>query len=382
MLARTFHPRQFLRYVYATEPFVEYCERRGIPFDQLLGMQMRDDDFHRWRDVLARLSESEQAGVELELAQVNELADADAIAILTEACAERSLPPETLPGDPARALWFFLWHPATFRDVLLQREVGEIDAWRTAQGPADRSVTDLPNRQRDLAESLQAFFRMHDGTGRYCVVDAFTRNGATCFAAYLSDRLQLFDVFTDVGKRATRADRPAIPLLFVYEPASGVILLMTRLRSTRRILDLVRLFGKAVLGAELGGDCLRPAYRLDVLKRQFDLPADRSDMEAARVKSLHLAYPERSGRRRIKLETLAGDDRFAIRELLRTHVGDDATLDALDVQYAELEVRLRAACGRTAHVIRLWPDRTNLSQTPTGDRFRACLRRWGLTHAA
>src|SRR5207247_73678 len=114
-------------------------------------------------------------------------------------------------------------------------------------------------------------------------------------------------VFTEEGEHTTRTARPALPLIFVYEPATGRILLRTRLRSRDRILELVRRFGRTVLGVELPADCLRPTYQLDVLKRRFDPPADASDMEMVRVKSLHLAYPERIGRRQVKLETVAGD---------------------------------------------------------------------------
>ena len=99
----------------------------------------------------------------------------------------------------------------------------------------------------------------------------------------------------------------------------------------------------------------------------------------ALVKALHLRYPARAGRRLLKLETLAGDTPDAIDRLLHAHA-DALTLTQLTVCYAELQVRL-VVFGRRKHfLIRLWPNRCNLSQTPLGDRFRACLRRWGLCY--
>src|SRR5205085_11701198 len=98
--------------------------------------------------------------------------------------------------------------------------------------------------------------RSSEGAGRYCVADAFPLAGATCFVAYLSDRLHLVDVFTDAGEHTTRAERPAVPLLYVYEPATGRILLKTRLRSRQKLRALVQHFGTAVLGVELPDDCL------------------------------------------------------------------------------------------------------------------------------
>jgi hypothetical protein len=131
----------------------------------------------------------------------------------------------------------------------------------------------------------------------------------------------------------------------------------------------------------LDARCLTPAFRLDLLKRRFEPLPDAPDMERMRVKALHLAYPERDGRRRLKLETLSGDAPFAMLELLHAHGGGAALLDQLTVVYAELEITLRVEGYSQRHLLRLWPDRCNLTQTPLGDRFRVCLQRWGIAHA-
>jgi hypothetical protein len=378
MLTRTYLPRQLVRHLYGTEPFADYCQQRGIGFPQVPGHAMGQGDETQWRQALHALPESEQARVELELAQVNELADPHAIALLTEACNGNDLPPDSVTGDAARSLWFFLHHPTPFREVLLRQEVAEIGTWRVAQGPAVLPIEPMLNRREALAESLREFFLSHDGSGQYCVVEGSPLTSSVCFTAHLADRLALLDVFTEEGEHATRAARPAVPLLFVYEPTTGRILLKSRLRSHERIRELVQRFGQAVLGAELPSDCLKPLYQLDILKRPFDPPLDAPDMESARVKALHFAYPERSGRRRVKLETLVGDSQHAIGDLLRTHA---AALDELTVVYAELEIGLRIDGRRKFFVIRLWPDRTSLSQTSLGRRFYACLSRWRISHA-
>src|SRR5438067_2016361 len=118
MLTRTILPRHIVRHLYGTEPFIDYCEQRGIAFDQVAGNAMSNGDMPRWRNTVRALREAKHATVELELAQVSELANPDAIALLTEAVRGRFLPPATVPGDLARTLWFFLHYPALFRDVL------------------------------------------------------------------------------------------------------------------------------------------------------------------------------------------------------------------------------------------------------------------------
>jgi hypothetical protein len=105
---------------------------------------------------------------------------------------------------------------------------------------------------------------------------------------------------------------------------------------------------------------------------------DEPDMDPPRVRTLHLRYPARFGRRTLKLETRASDAPDAIDQLVRAHVADPSTLA---VSYAELEVRIRSGGRPRAHLIRLWPDRCSLGQSPVGDRLRHCLSRWGLRYA-
>src|SRR5947209_3319511 len=91
----------------------------------------------------------------------------------------------------------------------------------------------------------------------------------------------------------------------------------------------------------------------------------------------------RRGSRRSACATprgLAGDGPDAIDELLRAHLREGNPSDELQVCYAEVQVRLRTDGGSRNYLIRLWPDRCSLDQTPLGRRLRACLRRWGISY--
>lgn len=378
MLTRTFNLRHFLRAAYGSEPFAEYCEKRHLPFTQIAGFPMQENDYHRWQTALASLPAAQQMRIELELAQVDEMANPDALRPLLDVMDGRQPPTDGVPGDIPLALWFFLRHPDLFHQAFLHQELGDVDCWRTATGPIGVACNDLHSRQEALAKSLREYFAVRDGTGRFCAVDSYCLESCVCFAVYLSDRLHLFDVFTEQGEHTTHAARPAFPALFVYYPADGRMLLKTRQRSRDRILDLFRRFGREVLGVNLDASCLAPAFRLDLLKRRFDPLPDAPDMGTVRVKALTLLYPQCFGRRRLKLETLLGDSQFAILDLLREHGGE--VLDQLAVVYAELEVPLFHSGHCKNWLIRLWPDRCSLNQTPLGERLRRCLRHWGIAY--
>lgn len=380
MFSRHFHPDRLLRSVYGTEPFTDYCRLRGIAFAQTPHGVPRDDVFRRWRQALGQLPPGEQTQVELELAQVNELSGSDGIAHLLEAAEGLEPPADQIPGGTPLALWFFVHEPGFFREVLLHHEVREVGAWQFAQADPGLSIDDLGGKAAALGEGLRAFFKARAGLGGFCAVDASRVGQAYCFRAYLADRLRLLDVFTEAGERTTQRVRPALRVLFAYYPQDGAVLFKSHLRARERLLELVRHFGRSVLGAELPEACLRQPFDLDVLKKDFRPLPDAEDMELVRVKALHLRYPERSGRRQVKLETVATDGPAAIEELLRNHVNGGGALDQLRVAHAELQVRMRVGGRAKNYAIRLWPDRCSLNQTPLADRFRTCLKRWGIYH--
>jgi hypothetical protein len=313
-----------------------------------------------------------QARVELELAQVCELADPDGNAHLLATVAER-VPPDDVPAGLALALWFLLYHPEEFREVFFHHEVRDAHAWRSGKGPPGASPAHLIARAGDLRDALRAFFRRAEGSGRFCAVDAHALPDSVWFVVRVADRVHLLEGFADDGEPALHRVRPAVALAFAYDPADGSVLLKSPLRAADRVDGLFRCFGQSVLGGEV--TCGEEVYDLDRLKGPCPLPVDAPDMELARVRVLHLRYPARLGRRLLKLETLASDTPTAIGQLLRSHAGD---AEELSVTYAELQVRLFVA-GRARNVpVRLWRDRSSLGRTPLGDRLRRCLVRWGL----
>ena len=378
MLTHPFHPGRFLQSVYGTEPFVDYCRERGIPFEQELCAPLGKDDARRWASALAQMPHERNAQTELEMATVNAMGGADATAHLIEAADGGDLPPDSVPGGVPLALWFFLRHPSLFREVFLHHEIEDVDSWRTGHAVAGIALSDLDGKAGALAEGLRAFYRPRLGSVPFCSIDAHRLRESFCFVTQVADRLQFLPAFTESGQATTQRLRPAQTTLLVYYPEDGTVLAQSPLRSRQRIADLFTLFGTAVLGCPVASE--DAAFDLDPLKEPFHPLPDAQDMEMVRVKALHLRYPARAGRRQLKLETLSSDEPSAIDHLLYSHVGD-GNLRVLRVCHAELQVWLRIDGQRKSYAIRLWPNRSNLNQTPLGDRFRSCLERWGLVHA-
>lgn len=378
MFVRTLHPRRLLRTLYGTGPFIDYCGARSIPFIQTAEGAMTEEHARAWDAALAALPGDRLAVVELELAKMNELSGRDGTAHLLAAAQGGMLPPESVPAGAPLAMWFLLHRPDLFHEVFARHEIREVRCWRDATtrpglAPDPREATAA------LVAAVKEMFQMREGTGRFCAADHCRLGDSYCYAVHIADRMRLVEAFDDDGRPAAVRVRPAVPLLFVYRPRDGAVMLKSGLRSPDRVRELLAGFGRAVLGAAV--EYRGTAFDLDRLKAPFRPQPDAPDMEAVRVKTLHFSYPERWGRRRVKLETLAADATSAIEELVATHAGEPELLDRLRVCHAELQVRLDAGGRRRTHVIRLWPDRSNLGETPLGVRLRACLVRWGIHHA-
>ena len=374
MFARTFHPGRLIRSVQDTSPFREYCLLRSIPDPLLTAIPGEERD--PWAAALQALAPDTQARVELEMAEINELAGHEGNTHLLDAGEGREPPPLDVPAGAPLALWYLLHHPDLFHEVFLHHEIRSVRSWRIARAAAHVRLDDPGVSAARLASGLREFFRLDGGAGRYCAVDAHHIQGVHCFTAHVADRICLVESFSESGRLAVKRVRPALTLLFTYNPSAGTVRLKSPLRSIDRLRGLFQCFGTTVLSApvEIAGS----AFDLDRLKHPFRPLPDAADMEVARVKSLHLCYPARLGRRQVKLETLSTDAPTAIEELLRAHAGTAVPLDELRVSHAELQVRLRYRGRSKVALIRLWPDRSSLNDTPLGRRLSACLRQWGL----
>lgn len=378
MFTRTLRLRPFLHAAYG-EQFAAYCTSRGIPFEQGAPTAPRGEDVQRWTEVFTQLPAQRQATVELELAKVNEMAGREEIEHLLRAAGETAQPPDHIPGGVPLALWFLLHHPSLFHEVFLRHEFREVDGWRSARAACDIRIDDLDGKATALTTGVRSFFRLGEGSGRFCAVDAHRLDGYYCFAAQVADRLQLVEGFSEEGKPTIQRLRASLPVLFTYDPRSGAVHLKCRLRSPVRLRSLFNCFAESVLGQPI--ESIDDVYDLDRFKQPFHPAPDGPDMEDVRVKALGLRYPEQAQYRKLMLETLVRDRADAMDALLAEHLRDEALAEQLTVCYAELQVRLRTEGGVRNYLIFLWPDRCSLDRSPLGLRLHACLRRWGIAHA-
>jgi hypothetical protein len=364
--------------LFGTVQLAEYCQARGILFERVDGDE--GASLRRWHAALETLPPEQRADIELEIAQVADLANREAICHLIDVCAGRSLPTDLAVGEAAQSLWFLLHHPGVFEEAYFHFQTRTIESWRCALTRPGIDLTDHARRRLAFEREMLACFRMFEGTGRFCASRShrLTEPPCTVFTAYVSGHTRLVDVFTEEGEHARRPLRPATMVAFAYYEDDGAILLKSRCRAREKVLAFFQGFCRAVLGSDLDIASLNRRFDLHRLLTPFDPPLPEG-VRQVRVQALELAYPVTEGRRRLRLATNVSDAPGAITELLQRHGGGELERRRLAVVQADLLVTL-AVRGRAKHcLIRLWPSRCSLGSAPASDVLRRCLQSWGLS---
>jgi len=178
-------------------------------------------------------------------------------------------------------------------------------------------------------------------------------------------------------------DRPVIETAITYEPASGIIEVISAGQDDRDVL--VRLFADHMLSSPFSGERIAVRrYRLDHLKSRFAFPREaQDDIEDVTVRLLRL-MPMDTGAERLTLECMRGakrdiwdaaDMRFGERNpLLGGHV----------VTKVRLSVKFRSMPGRkgprTLTVTITMPQGCDLKERTERERLigQKYLKSWGL----
>ncbi len=223
-----------------------------------------------WVDDLSGLLE--QDGCEqvlLELGRINELTDdsgaehiierADLLFGIQLADTLREM------SHHQQAMWTFLNHHDIFDQAIETEYIDNLTNWKICNVGCNLSCgTD--EEIKDMFGAAIAEHFLKKGKGRHCDVDYYPRKNPDrhCFFAYPEDYIKGTVVYEN-GKRTTQASRPAFEVIFIYDPAEGV--LRTHAPRGGSIEPMQDIFCKKILGLKDGvPDKNTQVYDLSPLK--------------------------------------------------------------------------------------------------------------------
>lgn len=322
-----------------------YCQSRGLDSPA----------------VIEQLPPADRERIEGELEALVDLSGPLGNAHLLDAFVGHGDAPDGLRGVTL-ALWFLLHQPDLFWQVYRNHLHRDLDVWRAARVEVRNQAhipADCANR---LAEELG---RLHQEDGWHVA-----RHELTTGLALVATRPAATLLPTGgLSDRPLASDR----LEFAYHPQAGTLLMQPGLGPEESIQTLLLAFAESVgAGPVLPG----PAFDVDRLCWPFRPQPGGLDLEV-RLKTLHLRYPDREGRRMVTLDTLESDSPEAVEEMVARHVPAEL-LPELSVHQAVFLARLKTDGGERLHQFRLYPNYCDLGRGRLGERLLACVRRWGL----
>lgn len=321
--------------------------------------------------------------------RVNALADDAGQTALFSVADDRAALEELANGHD-RALWMFLNAPTQFRHAEEVRYTDERRRGRSWDGFI--GTPNLNLRQDEAALDAFKVALRERFQCNHIHVDIFQRfrptfDGDDCelvqIAIYregLPDDQLAFD---DSGALIRRVHRPVFEAAMTYEPATGVIEVVSKDRESRE--EMARFMARDLLGTEFQSEKVPlRTYDLGMLLQPFSFPTDAEDgVDSVEVKQLRL-MPLGNPGERVTLECLRKADR-TIWNMAAEHFGShDPLSGGWVVTRARLTIKFHpkgdARRGRTLPLTITMPHGCNLKEQTEGEQLvgEKYLRRWGI----
>ncbi|OWK41023.1 hypothetical protein [Fimbriiglobus ruber] len=388
-MVRPYDPRSFLRHV----PFPllrTFFATQNIP----LGIDwshLEDGDVEPVFQVWIDLPPGDRERAEQMFRNIHDLADAVGTRMLVEEIYFQRFNP--LPENPAYgphavALQTLLTYPFLFHQVLQIRHADLLPGryWHRVPGLLGRVPDAGPHACQRLKLALANYFRLEQGRGHRVTVEYYPRPDGTHYYFCFPDDYTQTHVGHDLRGTLRRSPvRPAFELVYVFDPATGVLeMYAPGTKAIRAALETV--FCGTLLDAQPPDEVpYNPAYQLDrLLDGAVPFATDPEDaVREVRVKKLRVSFTR--CRRRAVLE----GDPEAPPEDVFAMLGDQFPADRyprgqMHVTQATFALCYRPTGGgrdRTLTFDVTYPNGCTLKNRPDDQRAlgEKYLRRWGIT---
>jgi len=290
-----------------------------------------------------------------------------------------------MAGHYDRAFYAFLEYPRVF-DVA--RRFNHADhlsgkSWRKrCDLPDVDPAIDLESRER-LARAVSAYYRKTQGRGHACQVEHYSRGDQLYWFAYPEDYAGTSIEYDEADQFERRSQRPAFEVIFVYSSDEKSLDLFVR-GSWRIVRDLQEIWGRTVLGVELGEpEKLGVVYQLNALKRrEFPLAFHQGDgVQEIHVRKLRLKVMGK-GNKRIVLEANVRDAPEGVYDLLDEVTGPGGiSLELVDVTQVGFQFLFYAEGRRGTQTLNFdvtHPNSCSLKYDPKHEIAKKYLREWGI----
>lgn len=384
-MARNYSLKSFLRL--APKDLLErYMHGQGVGKDLQLA-KLKSKDVDQVVAAIEAAGERVRRNLDRDFRDIHSLADENGTKALLEEAHERhhrldlASRFEKMGSHLERAFWMFLEHRTIFK-IASQFAHADTLRWRAWPDPIDCEPAVDEATKKTLADAISGYYRYNQARGQGCHVDQWEREQKLYWFVYPEDYAIGVPAFDEDHNFVVETQRPAFELVFVYDRATQVLDACVP-GDKKTLRDLQRIFGKVVLGVDLGD--VPPSavvYVLDpLLSRDFAFETKSDDrVTEVQVRSLRLDIVG-GGYKRVTLDAKS-HSRDTIYDLLdEVFPGEPIPKALLQVTSARIRLAFLPKTGtrpRSRTFTVSYPDSTSLKHDPLDEKARKLLRRWGL----
>jgi len=370
--------KTFVRYL-TNDLLEQYFKSRDFPFDQKLDTSAPET----LKTYINNLEETVSKEINIDFANANEISTEHGILTLVDLLKDNDINIQdeiaNLENYQCQALYVLTNYRDLFEDASILYYVEDLRGKTERKGVAHVNINKntLIERTKDLEYALRTHLMSRDGRGQNCQIEVYPYEDRICFLAYPEDHLKA--QFQYVKNKLVRTTtKPVFEIIWIYYPKIRKIELSCNFRG-KRITELLKMFGEIILEDLTGIDEQQKTYNFnEVLSPEFNLFGELADsLEYTRLTQLRLSN-KYANKDRITFETASEneDGMFAMRETIKRH-----NIDAKfwNVTQATFKLKFEGKGNRGSVTMRIsYPDRCNLSDTPTHLKAKKYLNLWGL----
>ncbi len=225
--------------------------------------------------------------------------------------------------------------------------------WRKRRGVPAIEPRMSPKDLERLGATLSQYLQLNEGRGRHCHVEAYKSAQGYSFAAYPEDYGRT-SLEYEQNSLVRRKVRPASDIDFLYQPEKGALDIYAK-GARKKISDLQEIFGRSILGVDLGYDpSVGKIYALDRLKDpDFSFVfGHNSFIEAVEIKSVFVKDRDDGRASMLFPNAVSGAEGWSYMGKYFAITEEEAAQTEkypawfLDIQKATIQVRFRPLAGQ------------------------------------
>jgi hypothetical protein len=227
-MSRNYSPKTFLRKT-PNSILKEYFKKKN-PLTDINFDSLGETEIEPITQALDKLLQGQRKEVEVEFQRINEMAYEDGVRVLLEEAGsvfhnlDWSGTFAQMKNPYEHVFWAFLNHRTIFDIASDLARMDRVSSWRRRYVGEGLSPAIKPGDLENLAKALIGYYK-NQGRGEHCKVDNYLRQEPErhCYFTYPEDYGTTDMVYDEKGEFRLLTKRPAVEVIFVYKPDTGVL---------------------------------------------------------------------------------------------------------------------------------------------------------------